>query len=105
MHHAGCLTLLELKWELNRQVEIMHLHFYGYMDVAVLNSNTTACIGNNIQLCSATLTELYLDGLDLGHCFYELNDHAVSACCSLKVRHSCRLQLLASHWGPQVSWA
>ena len=76
----------------------MHLYFWGYKDLATSNSNTTDSLGKNIQLCSATLTELYLDGLDLEHCFHELSNCAGFVSSDFKVtaqqQHSCACLVL-----------
>ena len=77
--------LLELIPETDLQVEIMHLYLYRGGDMAIYNSDTASCLGKNIHLCSATLMELYLDRLDLEHCFSELSNCAGSACSDLKV--------------------
>ena len=61
-------------------MESLQLKFYpnGQLE---LSMSTTAQLRLNIQLCSATLTELYLEGLNQNRCF-----NGLQVCESLNLR-------------------
>ena len=95
VHQAGLrtpgLTLTPRRPSFGRgaQVEKLHLKLYRYAKPAALNKATMRDLTKSIQLCSATLTSLYLEGLYFGQCFDELRniakDPAGAACSTLQV--------------------
>ena len=63
---------------------MLHLNFYTYGELEAFMVMTGDLL-RNIQLCSATLTELHLDGLHLEPCFDQLEDHRGATGWDLKV--------------------
>ena len=59
------------------QVEVLHLHFHKGREYAAFSVVTDDLL-LNIQLCSATLTELCLEGLHLEDCFDEFKRYEPS---------------------------
>ena len=64
------------------QVDRLHLCLVREGKLAAFTRHTSTYIRANMQLCSATLTTLFLEGLDLGHCFdrlHSLDEHEIRA--------------------------
>ena len=78
------------------QVEVLHLTFL-YGESAAFKFMTSDLF-LNIQLCSATLTELCLEGLHVEHCFLQFGQRRYAPGQDLKVTAGMQLVAAVCIW-------
>ena len=81
------------------QVETMHLYFYRFGQLPATKKNMFKEMLFNTEFCSATLTELCLEGLSLEH-FEDFTRRTHATGCDLKV--TAALRLIVTYWFPDL---